>query len=54
MDEIWDVIESVSEGFLIYSSITKNTDIFAEKIRESFAQQKLPTFFQQKMAYLRY
>ena len=38
-----------------YDFITKNTDIFVDKMREAFALQKLLTFFQQKiLANLRY
>ena len=39
---------------MFYDIITKPTDIFAEKMREAFAMQKLLTFFQQKiLVYLR-
>ena len=31
LDEIWDIIESVSEGFLTYSFITKYTDMLLLK-----------------------
>ena len=40
---------------MFYDFITKYTDIFADKMREAFALQKLLTFFQQKiLANLRY
>ena len=42
------LIESVSEGFPSYSYIKKYTDIYVEKMRETFALQKLLTLFQQK------
>ena len=35
LDEIWDIIESVSEAFLTYSFITKYTDIFVKTMREA-------------------
>ena len=48
LDEILNLIESVSEDFPSYSFITKYTDIFVQKMREAFALQKLLSFFFQQ------
>ena len=32
LDEIWDLIESVSEGFLTYSLLNLSTNSFKEKV----------------------